>query len=153
MSGENGRVVTIDMKRIRDSKNLHSYPSLIANMQVRLCGQNLCCLHRDALRENGFIRSLTHFKCFFYLFYSRSGFWIHSYLTIVQLFIYFFQNNYTIISIYSTRMARSNKWPCTLFCVYDFFFKVLFPSCLLLFGMKKDFFTSMAKLFVIFIIS
>ena len=40
----------------------------------------------------------------------------------------------------------------TVLCLW-FVFKVLFPSCLLLFGMKKDLFTSMAKLFVIFIIS
>ena len=29
------------MKRIRDSKNLHNYPSLIANVQVRLYVERL----------------------------------------------------------------------------------------------------------------
>ena len=73
------------MKRIRDLKKLHDYPSFIANMLKRLCVERLKYMlftSRRATRDNGFIRSLTHFKCFFYLFYSGSGFWIHSYLTI-----------------------------------------------------------------------
>ena len=130
------------MKRIRDSKNLHNYPSLTANMQqMRLCVErikSMLFIHRYATRENGFIRSLTHFKCFLFVL---QWIWIRSNLTIVQLSIYFFEQLH-----HKRPKIWSGKWPCTLFCVYEFF-KVLFPSCLLLFGMKKDFFTSMAKLF------
>ena len=100
------------MKRIRDSKNFHNYPSLIANMQVRLCVERLMLL-------DGFIRSLTHFKWVFLFFYSGFGFWIHSYLTIVQLFIYIFLEQ--LHHVHKRPKMWSSKWPWTLFCVYDFF--------------------------------
>ena len=74
------------------------------------------------------------------MFYSVSGFWIHSYSPIVQLFIYFLRTIiiYTMISINNTRMERCdqvNGW-CTLFCVYVFFLSII--SVLFIIAWNKE---------------